>query len=149
MLWQGEEFGENYFLPDFGADRVALPRPLRWDFFYDDVGRQLVTLVRRLLRIRQERQHVRQGTYFFFNHWDRYLSRGVLLYARYSGSQYTMVAINTTDSDQTVPFWFPIGGDYIEELHGGELGLKAVVALQETPLSIPSHYGRIWTALSQ
>ena len=29
MLWQGEEFGENYFLPDFGAGRVALLRALR------------------------------------------------------------------------------------------------------------------------
>jgi hypothetical protein len=92
---------------------------------------------------------VRQGSYFFFNHWGRYLSRGVLLFARYSGSRYTLVAVNTSDTDQTVPFWFPIGGDYIEELHGGDRGLKAVVSLQETPLSIPSHYGRIWTALAQ
>ena len=56
--------------------------------------------------------------------------------------------MNTTGAGQTVPFWFPIGGDYAEELHGGDLGLKAVVAFQETPLTIPSHYGRIWTALS-
>jgi len=33
MLWQGQEFCENYFLPDFGTGRVALLRPLRWDFF--------------------------------------------------------------------------------------------------------------------
>ena len=149
MVWQGEEFGENYFLPELGAGRVGLLRPLRWDFFYDEAGRGLVTLVRRLLRIRRARMQVRQGSYFFFNHWDRYLSRGVLLFARYSGPQYTLVAVNTTDTDQTVPFWFPIAGDYVEELDGGEYGLKAVVSLQETPLSIPSHYGRIWTALAQ
>ena len=141
MLWQGEEFGENYFLPDVGTGRVALLRPLRWDFFYDEAGRRLATLVRRLLRIRQDRPHVRQGAYFFFNHWDRYLSRGVLLFARYRGAQCTLVAVNTTDTAQTVPFWFPIGGDYTEELHGGDLGLKAVVALQETPLVIPSRRG--------
>jgi len=40
-------------------------------------------------------------------------------------------------------------GDYVEELHGGDRGLKAMVSLQGTPLSIPSHYGRIWTALAQ
>ena len=33
MLWQGEEFAENYFLPDFGSSRVALLRPLRGTFF--------------------------------------------------------------------------------------------------------------------
>jgi len=148
MLWEGEEFGENYFLPDFGAGRVGVLRPLRWDFFYDDAGRGVITLVRKLLRLRKERAHLRRGAYFFFNHWDRYLSRGVLLFARYDKTHYTLVAVNTTGAGQTVPFWFPIGGDYAEELHGGDLGLKAVVAFQETPLTIPSHYGRIWTALS-
>jgi hypothetical protein len=32
MLWQREEFGENYFLPDFGFGRVEVLRPVRWDF---------------------------------------------------------------------------------------------------------------------
>ena len=41
MLWQGQEFGENYFLPEFGAGRVSLLRPLRWDYFYDAAGQQL------------------------------------------------------------------------------------------------------------
>lgn len=148
MLWQGEEFCENYFLPDVGAGRVALLRSLRWDFFYDENGRGVVSLVRKLLRLRRERPQLRRGQYFFFNHWDRYQSRGVLLFARYDDTNYTLVAVNTTDTDQTVPFWFPIAGDYAEELHGGDLGLKNVGVLQETPLSIPSHYGRIWTALT-
>jgi maltooligosyltrehalose trehalohydrolase len=146
MLWQGEEFGENYFLPDFGSGRVSLLRPLRWDFFYDFAGQQIVKLVRKLLRIRAARGHIRRGAYYFFNHWDRYLKFGVLLFARHDGSQYTLVAVNTGDSDQTVPFWFPIAGSYNEELHGGELGLKNIVALQETQITVPSHYGRIWTA---
>jgi maltooligosyltrehalose trehalohydrolase len=45
-----------------------------------------------------------------------------------------------------VPFWFPVGGNYVEELHGGDLDLKAIVPLQATRLTIPSHYGRVWTA---
>jgi maltooligosyltrehalose trehalohydrolase len=146
MLWQGEEFGENYFLPEFGAGRVAVLRPPRWDYFYDEVGQGVVSLVRKLLRLRRERAQLRRGSYFFFNHWERYQSRGVLLFARYNDTDYTVVAVNTTDTEQTVPFWFPIAGDYAEELHGGDLGLKAVAALQETPLLIPSHYGRIWTS---
>jgi hypothetical protein len=36
----------------------------------------------------------------------------------------TLVAINIGDADQTVPFWFPLGGDYVEELHGGALNLN-------------------------
>jgi maltooligosyltrehalose trehalohydrolase len=146
MLWQGQEFAENYFLPDFGEGRVALLRPLRWDFFYDGAGRSIVTLVRKLLRIRRQRAQIRRGTYFFFNDWDRYQRRGVLMFARYAGDAYTLIGINTSDADQTVPFWFPIAGNYVEELHGDSLNLSNVPALQEVALTIPSHYGRVWTA---
>ena len=147
MLWQGQEFGENYYLPDFGAGRVALLRALRWDLFYDQPGHGTITLVRKLLRIRRNRAQIRNGAHFFFNDWDRYQSRGVLMFARYAGASYTLVALNIGDADQTVPFWFPIAGNYVEELHGGALDLHGIVALQETPLAIPSHYGRIWTSV--
>lgn len=70
-----------------------------------------------------------------FNHCDRYLARGLLLV------QYTLVAVNTSDSDQIVPFWFSVGGDYLEELHGDSLNLHNTVRLQETMLTIPSNYG--------
>ena len=71
----------------------------------------------------------------------------MLLFARYDGARYTLVAVNTSDADESVPFWFPFAGDYIEELHGGGLDLKDVAALQQTALTVPSHYGRIWTKL--
>jgi len=145
MLWQGEEFAENYFLPDVGEGRVALLRPLRWDYFYDGSGQPIVALIRKLLRIRRERAHIRRGAYYFFNDWDRYQRHGVLMFARYEGARYTLVTVNTGGIEQTVPFWFPIAGNYIEELHGGTLDLKNVAALQEVALTIPSHYGRIWT----
>ena len=111
MLWQGEDLGENYCLPEFGAGRVALLRSLRWDFFYDSPGQGLVRLVRKLLRVRRSRLQLRRGAYFFFNDWNRYLSKGVLLFARYNDSAYTLVAINIGDTDETVPFWFPIAGN--------------------------------------
>jgi 1,4-alpha-glucan branching enzyme len=149
MLWQGEEFAENYALPDFGAGRVSLLRPVRWDYFYDDAGHAIVGLIRDLLKVRRDRTHIRRGSYFFFNDWDRYQKLGVLLFARYDGVQYSLIAVNTGDTDQTVPFWFPIAGDYVEELHGGALNLTAISALRETALTIPSHYGRIWTVVGQ
>ena len=100
-----------------------------------------------MLRIRRSRSHIRNGTHYFFNDPDRYQSRGVLMFARYSNASYTLVALNVGDADQTVPFWFPVAGAYAEELHGGALDLRGIVALQETSLTIPSHYGRIWTRL--
>jgi hypothetical protein len=67
---------------------------------------------------------------------------------RYDDAQYTLVAVNLGDADQAVPFWFPIAGDYAEELHRGALDLENVPVLQQVWLSIPSHYGRIWTLSS-
>jgi 1,4-alpha-glucan branching enzyme len=147
MFWQGQEFAENYFLPDFGAGRVGLLRSVRWDFFYDEAGRSVANLVRKLLRIRRARSHIRTGSYFFFNDLDQYQSRGVLLFARFDGPRYTLVGVNVGSVDQTIPFWFPIGGDYVEELHGGSLNLYQIAPLQETSLTLPSNYGRIWTAM--
>jgi 1,4-alpha-glucan branching enzyme len=147
LLWQGEEFAENYFLPDFGAGRVSLLRPLRWDYFYDGAGQPIVHLVRKLIRIRRDRSQVRRGAFFFFNDWERYQRNGVLLFARYEAHGYTLVALNMSDTDQNVPFWFPIGGNYVEELHGGALDLNGIPALQQVSLMIPSQYGRIWTAV--
>src|SRR6185369_10332405 len=100
MLWQGQEFAENYFLPEFGAGRVSLLRPLRWDYFYDGPGRATIALIRKLLRIRKVRGHIRRGTFFFFNNWERYQSLGLLLFARYEAGRYTLVAVNTSDREQ-------------------------------------------------
>jgi maltooligosyltrehalose trehalohydrolase len=146
MLWQGQELGENYFLPDDGLGRVMVLRPMRWDYFYDEAGKRLVKLVRDLLRLRRERPQLRSGRYFFFDDWDRYQSRGLLLFARYTADSYTLVALNTSDAAQTAPFWFPVAGHFREELHGGAGDLGGVRALEATTLSIPSNYGRIWTA---
>jgi maltooligosyltrehalose trehalohydrolase len=149
LLWQGQEFGENYFLPDFGEGRVSLLRPLRWDFFYDAFGQQLVRLVRTLLRIRRDRPHIHHGAFYFFNNWNRYQQDGVLLFARFDGPRYSLVALNFGDVERQVPFWFPVGGDYVEELHGGDLDLKSIAPLQEVGLTIPPHYGRVWTAVGR
>ena len=145
MLWEGEELGENYYLPDAGQGRVSLLRPVRWDYFYDEVGRAAVSLVRNLLRVRNSGDQFRRGDYFFFNHWERYASKGVMAYARWTAQRYSLVAVNTSDVDQWIPFWFPLAGDYREELHGGTLNLSNVVAFAETWLQIPSNYGRVWT----
>ncbi|HEX7668342.1 MAG TPA: hypothetical protein VF395_02105, partial [Polyangiaceae bacterium] len=117
----------------------------RWDDFYDAAGRGIVSLVRKLLRLRRSNPHLRTGAHFFFNDWTRYQQHGLLLFARYSDQTYSLIAINTTDEDVWAPFWFPIAGDYVEDLEGGALGLNGVRALEETWLLVPSNYGRVWT----
>jgi 1,4-alpha-glucan branching enzyme len=146
MIWEGQELCENYFLPDFGEGRVSLLRPVRWDYFYDSPGRSTIALTRKLLQLRKTRDEFRTGEYFFFNDWGRYASKGILAYARWTNTAYSLVVVNTSDQDQAIPFWFPIGGNYREQLHGGNLDLTNVTALAETWLQIPSNYGRVWSA---
>ena len=144
FLWQGEELGENYWIPDGGIGRVMLLRPVRWDYFYDPIGRRMIRLVRRLLELRRTQAHLRSGEHYFYNHVDRYQSRAVLLFSRSDDAAFTLVALNVGDADQSVPFAFPISGNYREELHG-EDNLTGVQAGVERELRIPSNYGRIWT----
>jgi maltooligosyltrehalose trehalohydrolase len=145
MLWQGQEFGSNSVVPDSGLGRVMLFRPVRWDYFYDEVGRSLVALVRTLLRMRRNGAQFQTGGHFFYNDWDSYQSKGLLLFSRADEQHFSLVALNFTDQDQSVPFRFARGGSYYEELHGID-NLGSVAAGEERRLQIPSNYGRIWTA---
>ena len=144
LLWQGQEFGENYWLPHEGWGRVKLHRPVRWDYFYDSIGKRVIALVRKLTKLRQQGSQFRRGNHYFYNHHDRYQSKGVLLFSRQDSSAYSLVALNFGDADQTVPFWFPISGDYGEELHR-EHNLPGIVKNTQCWLTVPSNYGRIWT----
>lgn len=147
MLWQGQEFGENYFVPPSGMGRVMLFRPVRWDYFYDEIGKSIISLVRKLMKLRRTKRQFQTGSHFFYNHWERYQSKGVLLFARYNDAAFSLVALNFSDNDQDVPFWFPVSGDYTEELHGLD-NLLGVNALQECRIVVPGNYGRIWTVPS-
>ncbi len=144
LLWQGQEFGENYLVPPAGIGRSLLFRPVRWDYFYDPVGRALLNLVRKLLELRHNQAQFRRGSYYFHNHYDHYQSRQLLLFSRSLDSSYSLVALNFSDQDQTLPFTFPHSGSYREELHSNDT-LADVTAGVEHWLTIPSNYGRIWT----
>ena len=150
LIWQGQELVENYWLPEQGRGRVALLRPMRWQYFYDDIGRATLKLVRRLVRVRLSRPELRGGEVYFFNDPQRYQNRGLLLFARWLGNSYTLVALNMSGQEQWAPFWFPIAGNYVEQLHGTQepqLNLNGVGALQQKWLAIPANYGRVWSSV--
>jgi len=148
MLWQGQEFGENYFVPDQGWGRVMLFRPVRWDYFYDEIGKAVISLVRRLATLRRTLPQFRSGDHYFHNHYEHYQSKGVLLFSRRLGEDFSLVALNFGNEDQTVPFGFEASGSYREELHGREedhLNVPDAQSGETRWLIVPSNYGRIWT----
>jgi len=82
LIWQGQELGENYFIPHHGTGRGMLLRPVRWDYFYDPIGRAMIGLMRKLLALRRSASEFRQGEHYFHNHRDHYQSKGVMLFHR-------------------------------------------------------------------
>ncbi len=144
LLWQGQEFGENYSVPEQGWGRVLMFRPVRWDYFYDSIGKKMIALVRKLIKLRRTHPQFCYGVHFFYNHHDRYQSKGLMLFSRRYGNNFSLIALNFGDQEQTVPFAFPFGGDYREELHGHE-NLKDIVFREQSWLTVPGNYGRIWT----
>jgi maltooligosyltrehalose trehalohydrolase len=150
LLWQGQELCENNTVASSGPGRIGFLRQVHWEYFYSEEGRSTLALVRKLIKLRQHLDHVKQGEHFYFNHDQQYSDHGVLLFARYfpGTPDYTLVALNFTDTAQWVPFWFPVGGTYREQLHGTEnpgLDLVNVQAHNKWWIEVPSNYGRVWT----
>jgi 1,4-alpha-glucan branching enzyme len=143
MLWQGEELAADNVVPERGFARIGLMRPVQWEFFYDEEGRHVLGLVRRLIRLRRDHDEFCTGSYYFHNDWARYQSRGVLLFSRQTDQRYSLVALNFTDQEQRVMFAFPITGSCSEQLHGHD-NFQAF-ANETRTLVVPSNYGRIWT----
>lgn len=142
LLWMGQEVGENYYVPPEGFGRVMLLRPIRWDYFYDLAGRPLIDLTRKLLRLRRASPQFSRGDHCFYDEPARYQDRGLLLFSRWiEGGAFTLVALNFTDSDQTVDLAFPQPGEYHDGLTGD------VLSVMEGPTTfiIPSNFGRLWT----
>jgi maltooligosyltrehalose trehalohydrolase len=144
LLWQGQEFCENYCIPEQGLGRVLMFRPVRWDYFYDSIGKNIIVLVRKLIKLRRDRPQFRSGEHFFYNHHDRYQSKNVMLFSRTDGNSFSLIALNFGDQQQMVPFTFPFSGDFREELHGLD-NLSGIIAGEDLWLTVPSNYGRIWT----
>ena len=143
LLWQGQELAADNVVPERGYARIGLMRPVRWEFFYDEDGRHVLGLVRRLTRLRRDHDEFSTGSYYFHNDWARYQSRGILLFSRQTNQRYSLVALNFTDQEQRVMFAFPITGSCTEQLHGQD-NFQAF-ANETRTLVVPGNYGRIWT----
>ncbi len=148
MLWQGQEFGENYFIPEQGLGRVLMFRPVRWDYFYDDIGQRILGLVRKLIRLRKKSEEFRRGSHYFYNDFISYQAKGILIFSRATRDNFSLVALNFSTTEQEIDFVFPRSGNYREELHGQD-NLSGVIANRPVRLSIPSNYGRIWALEGQ
>jgi maltooligosyltrehalose trehalohydrolase len=144
LLFQGQELCENYSLPGNGLGRVALLRPVRWDYFYDDIGRRVLGTGSRAHPPAANPAAASQPTALLFRRDRLRGASRVVLFSRFTDTAWSLIALNFTDQDHTVPVILPVDGDYREELHRQDL--LGVTGGTVTSVRVPSNYGRIWTA---
>jgi 1,4-alpha-glucan branching enzyme len=149
MLWQGQEFGEDWGLPDTGLVRNLFERPLHWEYFYDGYGKALIRLYRILGNLRRNSASLGALGYFNYFYNQDHLNRQCVAYNRRKVesngdvSESMLILLNFSDYEQTIWIPFHLAGQWTEELNGWPI-LSVSVADQWFPITIPSHYGAIY-----
>lgn len=162
LVPNGQEFGEEYFIPenDENTGRRVTPRPLRWKIRADKVGRALLALHSRLATMRQEHPALRSGL-MYPDSWDESqtsldpvgvgvdVDRQLAVFHRWApaggGVENVVVVLNLSDSDQAVEVPFPFGGHWDDLLAGFDGGPGWSLDVSGFSASVPvgSHFGRV------
>ena len=153
MLWEGEEFADNYNLPGDGSARVNLRRDTHWEYFYDVYGMPLIRLYRRLGSLRRLSPALRSRESFYY--WQQSLvNNQIIAYHRHAPStasspeQYAMVILNFGMGTGTIQLPFPKAGTWTEQLDADVRSTPWTVQVLSAgslqSISVPSNYGCIF-----
>jgi 1,4-alpha-glucan branching enzyme len=157
MLWQGQEFADNYSLPNTGLARIHLQRDTHWEYFYDASGQPLISLYRRLGALRGSTRALRGRDSYYYNQ-QSLQGNQVLIYSRHNAATATeaeswaLVMLNFAGSDGNVQAPFPAAGTWREMLDDPfrtvPLEVTPAQAGQTIPLTVPSNYGQVWVKVA-
>jgi maltooligosyltrehalose trehalohydrolase len=153
MLWEGEEFADDYNLPDNGFARIDLRRDMHWEYFYDAFGGPLVSLYRRLGQLRGASRALRSRESFYY--WQQSLQNSQLIaYHRHAPAdasgpeQYAMVILNFGGTAATINLPFPKTGIWTEKLDApfrpAPLTITVAASGDTQPVTVPSNYGCVF-----
>jgi len=111
MLWQGQEFAENWNLPG-GTDprRITFSRSLHWEYFYDGAGKALVRLYRVLGSLRHAHPVLGSRGDFYLEPSAEHRRAGVIVFRRMNATEAAVVVLNFSDVARTVRIWWPRPG---------------------------------------
>ncbi|MCE7064973.1 alpha-amylase family glycosyl hydrolase [Dyadobacter sp. CY326] len=148
MLWQGQEFGENWGVPGGGIGRNLFERPLHWEYFYDGPGKALVRLHRILGKLRRETQALTSRGYFYYYFESDHLNKQVIAFRRNSmdglpGAS-AMIAINFSNQTQQIWLPFPETGIWKEHIDGHHSPVEVNSDNEWLPINVPGNYGAIF-----
>lgn len=156
MLHNGQEYGEQYWMPGEGNGRV-MPRPLRWSQSDDAVGVRLRSLYRKLIAIRRAHPALRSPNFYPDPYDERRVrfdvegygvdeERDVAIYHRWGQDEdgrleRFMIVLNFSAFDQTMDIPFPVDGTWEDLLNGGNADVQGFWLRDQV---LGSHWGRIY-----
>ncbi len=156
MVHNGQEFGEQYWLPESGSGRVE-PRPLRWKRTDDGPGRILRNLYTELIRLRREHPALRSKNFYPwpYDEHDREFnvqgygvseSRDVAIFHRWGHDERGrlerfIVVLNFSAFDQHVDVPFSCNGEWHDLLNGGSVWIEG---WRRWGHRVNSHWGNIF-----
>jgi 1,4-alpha-glucan branching enzyme len=148
MLWEGEEFGDNYELPQSGAARINLRRDVNWEYFYDDAGVPLIQLYRILGQLRASSPALRsRESYFFYQ--QSLQGNSIVAYQRHApatatrAEQYAIVLLNFSGNSGNITLPFPKAGLWAEKINTA-ITLNVPFDGASLTVSVPSWYGYVF-----
>lgn len=148
MLWQGQEFADNYNLPDLGAARVGLRRDTHWEYFYDEYGQPLIRLYRILGNLRRQCRALRSRDSYYYYQQSLQGGSQVLAYHRHAAAasgapeEFVMVVLNFSGEQASITLPFPKAGTWKEAIDGNfQISVPADNAA--CTVSVSSYYGLI------
>jgi hypothetical protein len=153
MLWQGQEFAENWSVPSGGPARVLFSRPLHWEYFYDAAGKALVRLYRILGSLRATRRALGARGFFFYFDDPNHRRDGIVAYRREApaagGAPAESLVVILNFSDREVDAWipWPRAGRWEEQLDRADRPrplLQVQADGQWLPVRVPSSYGAVY-----
>ena len=151
MLWEGEEFGDNYGLADAGPARINLRRDMNWEYFYDADGSPLIRLYRILGQLRASTPALRsRSSYFYYR--QSLQGTSILAYSRDAAAtatrpqQYALVLLNFSASAGTISIPFRAAGLWVEKIDAdvNPTNINVVTAGDSHTITVPSWYGHVY-----
>lgn len=136
MIQNGQEFGEDYRIPedDQRSGRRVQPRPLHWSYADDKFGRTLVDVYAKLCDIRKTYEVLRTGDFYpaYWEEWQTQFNpagfgvdthRNLMIFKRYghlsTGAFHQfMVVLNFAEYNQQVVVNFSDNGPWTDLLSG-------------------------------
>ncbi len=152
MLYQGQEFADNYSLPDSGEARVGLRRNVHWEYFYDDSGTPLIRLYRRLGTLRRTYRSLRSRDSYFYYQQSLQGNSRLIAYHRLAAAEgsdpeeFAMVMLNFSDTTDTITVPFPRAGTWREMVDADvrPQTVKVTADGAAQPITVPSNYGLVF-----